>query len=58
MAEYGFWNLAQQDPSHLALVTPEGEELTAGALLGRKPEDGTGYSELNVRASTGLGAEV
>jgi len=35
MAEYGFWNLAQQDPSHLALVTPEGEELTAGALLGR-----------------------
>jgi hypothetical protein len=35
MAEYGFWNLAQQDPAHLALVTPEGEELTAGALLAR-----------------------
>ena len=35
MADYGFWNLAQQDPAHLALVTPDGEELTAGALLAR-----------------------
>src|SRR4051812_4013558 len=34
MAEYGFWNLAQQDPSHLALVTPD-EELTAGELHAR-----------------------
>src|SRR5262245_5314617 len=35
MAEYGFWNLAQQDPTHLALVTPDGEQLTAGELLAR-----------------------
>src|SRR5262252_4983016 len=35
MADYGFWNLAQQDPSHLALVTPQGEELSAGTLHAR-----------------------
>ncbi len=35
MADYGFWNLAQQDPSHLALVTPDDERITAGELLAR-----------------------
>src|SRR6185436_20430918 len=35
MADYGFWNLAQQDPSHLALVTPDEQRLTAGELLAR-----------------------
>ncbi len=33
MSEYGFWTLAQQDPNHLALVTPEGREIPAGELL-------------------------
>jgi len=35
MADYGFWNLAQQDPAHLALVTPDDERLSAGELLAR-----------------------
>jgi len=35
MAEYGFWNLAQQHPEHLALVDPSGQEIRAGALLAR-----------------------
>jgi len=35
MADFGFWNLAQKDPAQLALVTPEGERLTAGELLAR-----------------------
>jgi len=35
MSEYGFWHLAQQDPAHLALVTPDGREITARALLAR-----------------------
>ncbi|MHB8219561.1 MAG: acyl-CoA synthetase [Acidimicrobiales bacterium] len=35
MADLGFWALAQEDPDHLALVTPEGAELSAGTLLGR-----------------------
>jgi long-chain acyl-CoA synthetase len=35
MSDYGFWNLAQRHPDRLVLVTPEGEELTGGALLAR-----------------------
>jgi long-chain acyl-CoA synthetase len=35
VGDLGFWALAQEDPDHLALVTPEGEELSAGTLLGR-----------------------
>ncbi|MGO9855321.1 MAG: AMP-binding protein, partial [Acidimicrobiales bacterium] len=34
MGDLGFWALAQQDPDYLALVTPEGDEITAGELLG------------------------
>jgi len=33
MSELGFWNLAQHDPEHLALVEPDGREWRAGALL-------------------------
>ncbi len=33
MSDYGFWNLAQQDPTHLALVEPDGREIRAGELL-------------------------
>ena len=35
MSEYGFWNLAQQDPDHLALALPGGEAVRAGELLAR-----------------------
>ncbi len=34
MADLGFWALAQEDPAHLALVTPEEREVGAGELLG------------------------
>src|SRR5580700_6943103 len=34
MADLGFWALAQEDPDHLALVTPDGAEVRAGELLG------------------------
>jgi long-chain acyl-CoA synthetase len=33
MSELGFWKLAAADPSHLALVEPDGHEITAGDLL-------------------------
>ncbi len=33
MVDMGFWALAQADPDRLALVTPEGGEVTAGQLL-------------------------
>ena len=35
MGDLGFWALAQEDPDHLALVAPDGTELSAGGLLGR-----------------------
>ncbi len=33
MSEFGFWNLAQQDPDRVALVDPAGRALRAGELL-------------------------
>ncbi len=33
MSDFGFWNLAQSDPEHLALVDPNGREIRAGELL-------------------------
>jgi len=33
MVDLGFWALAQADPEHLALVTPDGGEVSAGDLL-------------------------
>jgi long-chain acyl-CoA synthetase len=33
MSDYGFWNLAQNDPLHVALVEPDGKEIRAGELL-------------------------
>jgi long-chain acyl-CoA synthetase len=33
MSDLGFWNLAQNDPQHLALVEPDGREIAAGELL-------------------------
>ena len=35
MSDFGFWAIASEDPEHLALVTPEGREVSAGELLGR-----------------------
>ncbi|HXA73021.1 MAG TPA: acyl-CoA synthetase [Acidimicrobiales bacterium] len=35
MGDLGFWALAQENPDYLALVTPEGDEMKAGELLGR-----------------------
>ena len=34
MGDLGFWALAQDDPDFLALVTPEGDDVRAGELLG------------------------
>jgi long-chain acyl-CoA synthetase len=35
MADLGFWALAQEDPDFLAVITPEGVEVSSGELLGR-----------------------
>ena len=33
MAQWSFWQAAQREPDHLALVKPDGRELSAGELL-------------------------
>jgi long-chain acyl-CoA synthetase len=33
MSQLGFWNFAQKDPAHLALVAPDGREWTRGELF-------------------------
>lgn len=35
MGDLGFWAIAQGDPDHLALVGPDGRELSSGELLAR-----------------------
>jgi long-chain acyl-CoA synthetase len=50
VGDLGFWALAQEDPDHLALVTPEGDDVTAGELLGRANQ--------LVHALRGLGFET
>ncbi len=34
MADLGFWSIAADDPGHLAVVDPDGTEISAGELLG------------------------
>src|SRR5205807_275387 len=34
MADLGFWSIAAEDPDHLAVVDPDGTEISAGELLG------------------------
>src|SRR5947207_1600733 len=34
MADLGFWSIAAEDPDHLAVVAPDGAEISAGELLG------------------------
>jgi len=33
MSDYGFWNLAQKNPEHIALIDADGRKLRAGDLL-------------------------
>ena len=35
MTDFGFWQMAQEEPGHMALVGPDGTELKAGDLLAR-----------------------
>ena len=33
MANFGFWNFAQENPEHIAVIDPQGRRVTAGELL-------------------------
>ena len=50
MADLGFWALAQEDPDHLALVTPEGREVSAGELLAETNRLVHGLRDLGLNA--------
>ncbi|HTT87714.1 MAG TPA: acyl-CoA synthetase [Acidimicrobiales bacterium] len=49
MADFGFWEMAEEEPDHLALVGPDGTEVTAGALLGRANQLVHGLRALGLR---------
>ncbi len=50
MADLGFWRLTEADPAHLALVGPDGTELTAGELLARANRAANGLVAQGLRA--------
>ena len=49
MADFGFWEMAEEEPDHIALVGPDGTELTAGELLGRANQLVHGLRSLGLR---------
>ena len=49
MGELGFWNVAQTDPGRLALVDPDGAEMTAGQLLAECNKLVHGLRELGLK---------
>jgi long-chain acyl-CoA synthetase len=49
VTDLGFWALAQADPDHLALVLPDGTELSAGRLLGRANQVVHGLRSIGVK---------
>ncbi len=49
MAELGFWKIAQEDPAKIALVDPEGTEVTAGELLSTSNQVVHGLRELGLQ---------
>ncbi|MFN2543851.1 MAG: AMP-binding protein, partial [Actinomycetota bacterium] len=50
MAQWSFWEAAQREPEHLALVEPEGRELTAGELFAGSNRLVHGLRALGLRA--------
>ena len=49
MPEIGFWKLAQSEPDRLAVVDPDGAEVTRGELLSRANQIVHGLRELGLR---------
>ena len=50
----GFWTWAQQDPSRLAVVVPEGEQATFGELLTSANQVAHGLRALGLQAGDGI----
>jgi long-chain acyl-CoA synthetase len=54
MAALGFWSLAEEDPAHLALVDPEGREISAGELLASSNQLVHGLRELGLQVGDAI----
>src|SRR5580700_4243348 len=58
MATYGFWKVAQDDPAHVAVISPAGEAITAGALLGECNRVVHGLRKLGLKRGDTIAAMV
>jgi long-chain acyl-CoA synthetase len=58
MATFGFWKVAQDDPSHVALITPTGESVTAGRLLAEANRLVHGLRALGLQRGDAIAAMV
>lgn len=56
MANYAFWKLASEDPSHVAVIEPSGRAVTAGELLAASNQVVHGLRALGVKAGDTIAA--
>ncbi len=49
MGDFGFWAMAEEMPDQLALVTPDGVEISAGELLGRANQVVHAFRQLGLK---------
>ena len=56
MVDLGFWALAQADPHHLALVTPDGDDVSAGDLLATTNQLVHGLRQAGLRTGDAVAA--
>ena len=55
MATYGFWKIAQDDPSHVALIEPDGLKHNAGELLAEANRVVHGLRALGLKLTISIG---
>jgi long-chain acyl-CoA synthetase len=58
MSDYGFWKLAAEDPTRVALVTPEGEAVSAGELAAQSNRLVHAMRSLGVQRGDAIAAMV
>src|SRR5258708_10439056 len=58
MGNLGFWRVAQDDPAHVAVITAEGERITAGELLGESNRVVHGLRALGLKRGGTIAAMV
>ena len=54
----GFWRRAEQDPSWIAVIEPDGTEVPAGDLLSRVNQITSGLQAAGLRPGDGIAALV